>query len=187
MEAPTSLNSFARRQISTIFVYTLPRLCISNIHRSNKRKWFHMKKARSRQYLTETMTDADYADDLALLKNTPVQNESLLNSLEQTVECIGFYVNAYNTEYISFKQKTAIYTLNGKLLKLVDQFTYLSSNISFTESDVNIHLTNKWNAIERLSIIWKSELSDKIKLDFFQAIAVYILLYGCTTWMLKIT
>ena len=37
--------SLAKRYISTIFVYTLSRLCTSNVHESNKRKWFHIKKA----------------------------------------------------------------------------------------------------------------------------------------------
>ena len=37
-----------------------------------------------------------------------------------------------------------------------------------------------WTAIDRLSIIWKSGLSDKIKRSFFQAAAVSILLYGWT-------
>ena len=31
------------------------------------------KEAISRQYPAETITDADYADDLALLANTPTQ------------------------------------------------------------------------------------------------------------------
>ena len=34
------------------------------------------------------------------------------------------------------------------------------------------------------SIIWKSDLTDKMKRSFFQAAVVSILLYGCTTWML---
>ena len=38
--------------------------------------------------------------------------------------------------------------------------------------------------IDRLSIIWKSDLTDKIKRSFFQAAVVSILLYGCTTWTL---
>ena len=38
--------------------------------------------------------------------------------------------------------------------------------------------------IERLSIIWISDLSDKIKQDFFEAVVVSVLLYECTTWML---
>ena len=39
-------------------------------------------------------------------------------------------------------------------------------------------------AIDRLSIIWKSDLIDKMKRSFFQAAVVSILLYGCTTWTL---
>ena len=34
----------------------------------------------------------------------------------------------------------------------------------------------------RLSVIWQSDLIDKIKRSFFQAVS--ILLYGCTTWTL---
>ena len=36
----------------------------------------------------------------------------------------------------------------------------------------------------RLSVIWKSDLTDKMKRSFFQAAVVLILLYGCTTWAL---
>ena len=46
----------------------------------------------------------------------------------------------------------------------------------------------KWNiyfiSYSRLSIIWKSDLTDKMKRSFFQAAVVSILLYGCTTWTL---
>ena len=41
-----------------------------------------------------------------------------------------------------------------------------------------------WTVINRLSIIWKSDLTDKMKRSFFQAAVVSILLYGCTTWTL---
>ena len=41
-----------------------------------------------------------------------------------------------------------------------------------------------WTAINRLSIIWKSDLTDKMKRSFFQAAVASILLYGCTTWTL---
>ena len=39
-------------------------------------------------------------------------------------------------------------------------------------------------AINRLSIIRKSDLTDKMKRSFFQAAVTSILLYGCTTWTL---
>ena len=82
-----------------------------------------------------------------------------------------------------FKQG-AISTLSEGALKLVDKFTYLSSSVSSSESDVKMYHAKAWTVIGRLSIIWKSDLFDKIKLDFFQAVAVSILLYRCTTWML---
>ena len=85
---------------------------------------------------------------------------------------------------MSFKWEGAISTFKGRLLKQVDNFIYLDSNISSTESDANICLAKEWTVIKRLSIIWKSDLSDKIKWDFFQAVSVSILLYGCTTWTL---
>ena len=47
-------------------------------------------------------------------------------------------------------------TSSGKPLKFVDQFSYLSSNISSTESDVSIYLTKKWTAIDWFSVMWKS-------------------------------
>ena len=49
--------------------------------------------------------------------------------------------------------------------------------MSSTESDVDIPPAKTWNAIDRLSIRWKFDLSEKIK-----AVAVSILLYGCTSW-----
>ena len=47
-----------------------------------------------------------------------------------------------------------------------------------------MRLTKAWAAINRLSIIWKSDLTDKIKRSFFQTAVVSILPYGCTTWTL---
>ena len=39
-----------------------------------------------------------------------------------------------------------------------------------------------WTTIDRLLIIWKSDLTDKMKRSFYQAVVASILLYGCTTW-----
>ena len=83
--------------------------------------------------------------------------------------------------YQYFKSQS---TDNGTSLKLVDKFTYLGSSVSSTEKDIDTRLTKAWTAIDRLSIIWKSDLTDKMKRSFFQAAVVSILLYGCTTWTL---
>ena len=57
-----------------------------------KENGFILKKAKSKQYQTETISDIDYRDDLALLANTPAQAKSQLHSLEQTVRGIGLYI-----------------------------------------------------------------------------------------------
>ena len=77
--------------------------------------------------------DADYADDIALLVNTPAQAETLLHSLERAAGSIGIRVDVDKTEYICFNQRGDISTLKGGPLKLVDKFTYLGSSVSSTE------------------------------------------------------
>ena len=77
-----------------------------------------------------------------------------------------------------------ITTLDVTPLKLVEKFTYLRSSVSSTEKDIDTRLTKAWTAIDKISIIWKSDLTDKMKRSFFQAAVVSILLYGCTTWTL---
>ena len=44
----------------------------------------------------------------------------------------------------------------------MDKFTYLESSVSSTENCINIKLAKAWSAIDRLSVVWKSDQSDKI-------------------------
>ena len=82
---------------------------------------------------------------------------------------------------ISLSILAVISTLDRTPLKLVDKFTYLGSSVASTEKDIDTRLTKAWTAINRLSIIWKSDLTNKMKRSFFQAVVASILLYGCTT------
>ena len=143
-----------------------------------------LKKKRSRRYTAKTITYADYADDVMLLANTPNQAETLLHCLERAAAGIGLHVNAHKTEYMCFNQTGDISTLDRNSLKLVDKFTYQGSSVSSTEKDIDTRLTKAWTAIDKLSIIWKSDLTDKIKRSFFQATVVSIVLCGCITWTL---
>ena len=136
---------------------------------------------KSRKYPAKTITDADYADNIALQAYTPNQAETLQHSLERATADIGLHVNAHKTEYMCFNQAGDISTLDGTSLKLVDKFTYLGSSVSSTEKDIDTRLMKAWTTINKLSVIWKSELTDKMKYSFFQAVVVSILLYGCTT------
>ena len=128
-------------------------ICLDYVLRTSidkmKDNSFKLPKERSRRYPAQTITDADYADDIALLANISAQTETLLHSLEWAAAGIG-----------------------------------LGSNVSSTENDIYMRLAKAWTAINRLSVIWISDLTNKIKCSFFQAAVVLILLYGCTTWTL---
>ena len=158
-------------------------ICLDYVLRTSikiRKNGFELTKRRSKRYAAKTITDTNCADDLALLANTPNQAETLLHSLERAAAGIGIHVNAHRTEYMCYNQTGNIATLDGVSLKLVDKFTYLGSS----EKDIDTQLTKAWTAIDWLSIIWKSDLTDKMKRSFFQAAVVSILLYGCTIWML---
>ena len=57
----------------------------------------------------------------------------------------------------------------------INQFIYLGSNILSTKSDINIHVGKAWIAIDWLMMKWKSDHSDKIKWEFFQAMLILFL------------
>ena len=110
-------------------------------------------------------------------KSTSLMSSSLL--LQQCPACL-----VHKTEYMCHNQTVDISTLEGTPFKLVDKFTYLGSSVDSTEKDIETRLTKAWTAINRLSIIWKSDLTDKMKRSFLQAAVASILLYVCTTWTL---
>ena len=93
---------------------------------------FELIKKRSRRYPTKTITNTNYADDIALLANIPNQTETLLHSLKWAAAGIGLHVNAHKTEYMCYNQTGNISTLDRTSLKLVDKFIYLGSSVSST-------------------------------------------------------
>ena len=130
---------------------------------------FKQAKERSGRYPTQTIMDTDYTDDIVLLVNTHAQAETLLHSLEWAASGIGLHVNADKTEYICFNQRGNISTLNGSSLKLVDKFTYQGSSVSSTQTNINMWLAKAWTDINRLLVMWKSDLTNKIKRSFFSS------------------
>ena len=65
-----------------------------------------------------------------------------------------------------FNQTGDITILNGSSLKLVDKFTYLGSSVSSTETYIDARQAKAWTTNDRLSVIWKSNLTDKIEAQF---------------------
>ena len=157
-------------------------ICLDNVLRTSidniKENGFKLTKKRSRRYPAKTITGADYADDITLLANALAWAETLLYSLERVAPDIGLHVNAHKTKYMCFNQIGDICIQNDGSQKLVDKFSNLGSRVSSTDTDIDTRLEKAWTAINRLSVIWKPELTDKMKRIFFHAAVVSILLYG---------
>lgn len=65
---------------------------------------FTLTKARSTRHPAKTITDVDYADDIALLSDTIQEASELLHRVEKAAREIGLYINSDKTEFISFNQ-----------------------------------------------------------------------------------
>ena len=112
-------------------------ICLDYVLRTSidkiRENGFELTKKRSRRYPAKTITDADYADDIALLANTPKQAETLLHNLERAAAGIGLHVNAHKTEYMCYNQTGDI--------------SHTRWNLS--ETNWQIHLPRKQRLINR--------------------------------------
>ena len=115
--------------------------------------------------------------------------KNALLSLERDANCVGLYLNESKTEYMINSAKTydtfEMKTINGYILKLVNDYKYLGSYISSSEKDFNTRKGMAWSACNDLHKIWVSDLNLNMKIDIFKTLIEPILLYGSETWTLS--
>ena len=129
-----------------------------------------LTKARSRRYPAKTISDIDYADDLALTSDTIEEATQILHHLEVAAKEIGLRINAKKTEFISFNQAGQIKSLDGSNIKSVEDFTYLGSCIISSDSDIQGRKAKAWAALNKMDKIWKSSLPKYLKQRFFSTV-----------------
>ena len=71
-------------------------MCLKSVNKCND-YGLTLELARSRRFSTKKVTDAEYADDLALLSDNWYNAEKLMHFLEQSAAFIGLSVNATKT------------------------------------------------------------------------------------------
>ena len=115
-------------------------ICLDYVLRTSidlmKENGFKLAKER-RRYSEQTITDADYADGIALLAKIPIQAKTLLHSLERAAGGIGLHRNADKIEYMCFNQRCDTSIQKSGPLKFEVKFTYLGSSVSSSETDIN--------------------------------------------------
>ena len=153
-------------------------------------KGLEIKPRVSSRHPAEYVTDTDFADDISLISSSLQNAQDLLTSLEGAANCVGLYLNESKTEYINYTKSNTnnnfdMKTINGYILKCVEDYCYLGSHISSSDKDFRIRKAMAWTACNKLHHIWTSNLSNKIKINIFKTIIEPILLYGSETWTLS--
>ena len=145
---------------------------------------FILIQIKSRRHLAKKISEADHADDIAVLTDYLKDAAKVLHNIEQLTQVIGLYVNSEKTEYMCLNQDASagIKSLNGGKVKKVDDFKYLDSYIGTTEQDINTRMAKAWATLNTMNNIWKSNLPNQLKKNVFRAIVETVLVYGSITW-----
>ncbi|XP_047471480.1 uncharacterized protein LOC125026921 [Penaeus chinensis] len=78
-------------------------------------------------------------------------------------------------------------TLEGGVLKRVDDFLYLGSWIGSSAKDIETKISKAWLAMNKMELIWKSDIPKETKISFFRTSVESVLLNGCGAWTLTQT
>ena len=99
----------------------------------------HCKRQEAQRHSAQTIRDADYADDIALLAKTPAKAESLLHNLKNAVGCIGLHFNVDKTEHMCFNQnqRRDISIQKRWFPETSGQIDLPWSSVSSTKNDIN--------------------------------------------------
>ena len=106
----------------------------------NNNQGFQLHPRKSSRNPAVYLTDADFADDIALISDSIINTQTLLNSLESAANCVGLYLKETKTEYMNYTNSIdnmVIKTVSGYILKRVEDYKYLGSFASTSKKDFN--------------------------------------------------
>ena len=112
-----------------------------------------------------------------------------MTRLARRARGVGLKVNAKKTEILRLNcwDQSPI-TLEGQVLRDVDNFIYLGSTLNKTggsHEDIGARIGKAWGSFTKMRSIWSSRVYRlKTKLRLFSSIVKSTLLYGCECWTL---
>ena len=176
-----------------LFVIVLDYAMSKAIEGNEETFGFTITPRKSRRIPARSITDLDFADDIALISNLINQAQKLLLTVEEECKKVGLQINSKKTKYISYN------ITDNFNLKLADgtnieraitntghqDFKYLGSWVDTTSQDIKVRKAQAWSALNKMNQMWISNLSKTTKINLFKATVESVLLYGCETWTLK--
>ena len=123
------------------------------------------------------ITDADFADDLALLTNKLEEAQEFLLSLEKASNAVGLHLNESKTNYLPINSPHGIVKASsGMVLDAVDDFVYLGAHLDNPEHEFAVRKTKAWAACHQMKKIWSSKMRRQLKIRLFIATVESIIL-----------
>ena len=101
---------------------------------------------RSRRNPATTITNLDFADDVALLRGETEQVQDVLRHLKNEAEKVGLYYNTKQAEIKIFNHELLVDAKeNGQSLKIVDYFKYFGVWTENTSKYFAVRKALTWN------------------------------------------
>jgi hypothetical protein len=135
----------------------------------------------------KSITDMDYADDIALVSDNAVNMQSLMDRLSNHAARVGLQISVGKTKMCHRNCPQPAITLNGNVLEVVEDFTYLGSRIDMNGSSVKDISTRIAKASSTFNLmahrLWNNnDVSLPTKLKVYYAAIRPVLTYACDTW-----
>lgn len=148
---------------------------------------FTLTKRASRRIPAKTLTDLDFADDIALMSDSVQKACKLLIEVERQCQRIGLGMNTKKTKVMAENAgNPEVRSLDGTLLEVVEDFNYLGAWIASTQKDIKIRRARAWSALHSMNNVWKSKMNDNLKRRLFVTTVESVLMYGCEAWTLTV-
>ena len=138
------------------------------------------------------LTDLDFADDLALIAETPQILQEMTSSLEENAAKVGLRISSEKTKTMVVGEHalTNQVVINGICVENVDKFTYLGSVITAegeVEADINSRIGKAGTAFRNLQSIWRSRnITESLKVKLLQSVVLPTCLYASETWKISV-
>ena len=167
-----------------LFIITVD-FVLRKVFEGNDDLGFTLQKRRSKRYPSLKVTDCAFADDLATISDNMHDAQETLRQIEEAAALVGLSINPSKTEYMKYNLEEGLITsLDGNLLKEVDDYKYLGAWISSSKKDISTRIAIAWSTAHKLDPIWKSKLPNNTKIRLLTSTVESVLLYGCESWTL---
>jgi len=136
---------------------------------------------------TGKLTDLDFANDIALISDSPVALQNMTTDLQGNAAKVGLRIIAEKTKAMAGGNTLALsLRVEHKDMEFVEHFQYLGSNISRDDdADYDIYTRiGKASLVHRgLRPVWRSDnISKNTKMRLYTSIVIPSAIYASETW-----